>query len=160
MEVKGDEVDNILRDKIKLYEHLGITIVEINSHKAHFHVSLEKNLNHKGTAFGGSLYATGVMAAYALVLAGLKHYQISTDNIVISKGEISYLRPVDTDFDVIASFPYADDEEAFYNEIKTRKRAKKTVKVQILAGGGEGNAVADRDGSLKASLSGVFVVNA
>ena len=150
MEVKGREVDNILRDKIKLYEHLGITIVDINSHKAHFHVSLEKNLNHKGTAFGGSLYATGVMAAYALVLAGLKHHQIVTENIVISKGEISYHRPVETDFEVIASFSSPEEEESFYRKIKTDKRGKKTVGVQILADGG----------SLKASLSGVFVVNA
>lgn len=157
MEVKGAEVDSILRDKIKLYEHLGITIIEISSHKAHFHVSLEKNLNHKGTAFGGSLYATGVMAAYALVLAGLKHYQIATDNIVISRGEISYLRPVDTDFNVIASFPDEGDEQSFYNEIKTKKRAKKTVQVQILAAADGG---IEEGGSLKASLSGVFVVNA
>lgn len=150
MEVKGEEIDNILRDKIKLYEHLGIEVLEITSHKAHFRVSLEKNLNHKGTAFGGSLYATGVMSAYALVLAGLKHYQIATDNIVISKGEISYLRPVDTDFDVIASFDSLAQEENFFAQLKKSKRTKDTVKVQIL---GEG-------GSLKASLFGTFVVNA
>lgn len=150
MEVNGQEIDFILRDKIKLYEHLGIQVVEINSHRTHFHVSLAKNLNHKGTAFGGSIYAAGVMAAYALVLAGLKNYQISTENIVISKGEISYLRPVDTDFEVVASFSSQESEQSFYEELKTHKRVKGSVRVQIL---GEG-------GSLKALLSGVFVVRA
>lgn len=150
MEVKGEEIDNILRDKIKLYEHLGIEVLEITSHKAHFRVSLEKNLNHKGTAFGGSIYATGVMCAYALVLAGLKHYHIATDNIVIAKGDISYLRPVDTDFDVVASFQSLQQEQNFFSQLQKNKRVKDVVKVQIL---GEG-------GSLKASLSGTFVVKA
>lgn len=150
MEVKGEELENIFRDKIKLYEHLGIEILEATSDKAHFRVSLEKNLNHKGTAFGGSLYAAGVMAAYALILAGLKQHGISTDNIVISKGEISYLRPVDSDFEVLATFSSEEQGEKFYSEINTNKRAKEIVKVQIL---GEG-------GSLRALLSGTFVVNA
>ncbi|QDK38224.1 YiiD C-terminal domain-containing protein [Bdellovibrio sp. NC01] len=150
MEVKGQELEAILRDKIKLYEHLGIEVVEITSSKVHFRVSLEKNLNHKGTAFGGSLYATGVMSAYALVLAGLKHYHINTDNIVIAKGEISYYRPVDTDFDVVARFKNLQQEEAFFSELKQKNRVKDVVEVQILGDGG----------SLKASLSGTFVVNA
>ncbi|WII71678.1 YiiD C-terminal domain-containing protein [Bdellovibrio sp. 22V] len=148
MEVNAEELIATLKNKITLYEHLGIEVLEINSEKVRFRVSLEKNKNHKGTAFGGSQYATAVMAAYALVLAGLHARQIPTENIVIAKGDIQYLRPVESDFEIICAFPSREEENAFYDELVKNKKVKGTLKSQIVADGG----------SLKAVLTGVFVV--
>ncbi|MBO9667160.1 MAG: YiiD C-terminal domain-containing protein [Bdellovibrio sp.] len=148
MEVNSQDLIQILSDNIKLYEHLGIEVQELNSHRAVFKVSLEKNLNHKGTAFGGSLYASGVLSAYALVLAGLKHYKIDTENIVIAKGSIEYHRPVETDFEIRCAFKDEAEEKNFYKELQEKKRVRADLHVQIL---GEG-------GSLRASLVGAFVV--
>ena len=148
MEVNAAELISILKDKIVLYEHLGIEVLEINSHRVRFLVSLAKSRNHKGTAFGGSLYATAVMAAYALVLAGLQARKIATENIVIAKGEIEYLRPVETDFEVRCEFPSLEAEDDFFNTLVAQGRTKGSLKSHILAVGG----------SRKASLTGVFVV--
>jgi thioesterase domain-containing protein len=148
VEVNSQELVKILSDNIKLYEHLGITVQELNSHRAVFKVSLQKNLNHKGTAFGGSLYATGVMSAYALVLAGLKAYKIPTENIVIAKGSIEYHRPVETDFEVHCAFKNIEQEKSFYSELQSTGRVKAELQVQILGDGG----------SRRASLTGLFVV--
>lgn len=151
MEVNPRELVEILRNKIALYEHLGIEVLAMNTHEVRFRVSLEKSYNHKGTAFGGSLYATGVLAAYALVLAGLHERKIDTENIVIAKGEISYLRPVDTDFEVVCTFPTIEKENKFFDDLVKEGRVKGTLRAQIVGLGG------DR-GSLKASLTGTFVV--
>lgn len=148
MEVNSAELIAILKDKITLYEHLGIDVREISASRVHFHVSLAKNRNHKGTAFGGSLYAVGVLAAYALALAGLKKRHLDTENIVIAKGEIQYLRPVETDFEVVSEFPSEEEEEAFYSDLQAKGRVRGKIRSQILADGG----------SLKASLVGDFVV--
>ena len=148
MEVDSQELISILQDKIALYEHLGIAVLELNSSKVRFRVSLEKNRNHKGTAFGGSLYATAVLAAYALVLAGLKARGIPTENIVIAKGEIQYFKPVDTDFEVVCEFPSVQEQDDFFAALVKSGRTKGPLKSHILA----------RGGSLKASLTGVFVV--
>lgn len=148
MEIDSQEMIAILKDKIALYEHLGIEVTRIRSEEVRFRVSLERSRNHKGTAFGGSLYATAVLAAYALVLAGLKERKIPTENIVIAKGEIQYFRPVDTDFEIICRFPSPAKEDAFYEELLKHGRVRGSLTSQIL---GEG-------GSLKASLTGVFVV--
>ncbi|XGC79608.1 YiiD C-terminal domain-containing protein [Bdellovibrio bacteriovorus] len=150
MEVNPLELSEILRNKIALYEHLGIEVLTMGPHEVRFRVALEKNYNHKGTAFGGSLYATGVMAAYAMVLTGLHERKINTENIVISKGEIEYLRPVDTDFEIICRFPSLEEENAFYDELKEKGRVKAKLESQIV-GLGPGR-------SLKASLIGTFVV--
>ncbi|WP_413584528.1 YiiD C-terminal domain-containing protein [Bdellovibrio sp. HCB274] len=152
MEVNTQDFIQVLADNIKLYEHLGITVQELSSQRVVFKVSLEKNLNHKGTAFGGSLYATGVLSAYALVLAGLKHHQINTENIVIAKGVIEYHRPIDSDFTIVCEFPDAASEQQFYQELKDKQRVRRDLQVHIFKEGGS-------DGrSLGASLLGSFVV--
>ncbi|WP_413293521.1 YiiD C-terminal domain-containing protein [Bdellovibrio sp. HCB185ZH] len=161
MEINTQDLIQILSDNIKLYEHLGITVETLNSHRAVLKVDLQKNLNHKGTAFGGSLYATGVMSAYALVLAGLKYYKLETENIVIAKGVIEYLRPIDSDFRILCEFPNLEEEKSFYQELQDKKRVRRDLKVQIFKGGGsEGLSLGTAPGSgvLGASLVGSFVV--
>ena len=137
----------LLKDKIKLYEHLGLEVVELTSSSVRFRVSLEENLNHKGTAFGGSIYAAAVLSAYALVLHGLRERKIPTDNIVIQKGEIQYLKPIESDFEVVCAFPNQDFANDFYNRLETTGRVKDTltVKAQIA-------------NDTKATLKGTFVV--
>lgn len=149
MEVKQQqELIRTLREKIALYEPLGIEVVTIGGGEVRLRVPLDKNYNHKGTAFGGSLYAAAVMGAYALVFAGLKERGIATENIVIAKGEIHYLRPVDSDFEVRCRFPDKATEEKFYQDLVTHKRVRGLITSHII-GGGE---------SLKASFEGLFVV--
>lgn len=148
MEVNVQELIALLKDKITLYQHLGIEVLEMSSSRVRFKVALEKNRNHKGTAFGGSLYATGVLAAYALALAGLRGRGIPTENIVIAKGDIQYLRPVTTDFEIVSEFPSPQEEDAFFQDVKAKGRARGNIHSQIFSEGG----------SLCASLTGVFVV--
>lgn len=142
-----DKLVETLREKIKLFDHLGIQVHELTPHGIHFRVSLEDNTNHKGTAFGGSLYSVAVTAAYALVLHGLRERNIATENIVIQKGQIQYLKPVESDFDVYCSFPSDQEAETFYNTLKTHQRVRDELSVRI-----------EVAGDLKALLKGVFVV--
>lgn len=148
MEVNSQELIQTLQNKITLFRHLGITVKEMTGDRVHFHVDLQKNLNHKGTAFGGSLYATAVLAAYGLVLAGLKEKNITTENIVIAKGAIEYLRPVQTNFEIICEFSDPSVKDQFYSDLIANKRVRGAVKSQIFADGG----------SLKAEFEGSFVV--
>jgi thioesterase domain-containing protein len=161
VEINTQDLIQILSDNIKLYNHLGITVETLSSQRAVLKVDLEKNLNHKGTAFGGSLYATGVLSAYALVLAGLKHHHIDTENIVIAKGVIEYHRPVDSDFRIVCEFASLAEEQSFYQELKDKKRVRRDLKVYIFKdGGSEGlsRGVIPDSALLGASLVGSFVV--
>ncbi|KYG63153.1 hypothetical protein AZI86_15715 [Bdellovibrio bacteriovorus] len=148
MEVNSQDIINTLKKKIALYEHLGIQSVNIEPHRVSFKVSLAKNTNHKGTAFGGSIYAVAVLASYAMVLTGLKARGIPTEDIVIAKGDIQYIEPVETDFEVVCEFPDTRSEHDFYEELRAAGKVRGALHSYILAEGG----------SRKASLKGVFVV--
>jgi len=148
VEVSSQNIIQNLHDKITLFKHLGIEPLNITSKEVRFRVALGMSRNHKGTAFGGSLYADAVLAAYTLVLAGLRERGIPTENIVIARGEIEYLRPVDSDFEILCQFPSDDVEETFFSELKAKGKGRTTLTSQVLGAGG----------SLKASLTGVFVV--
>ncbi len=142
------EILRTLHDKITLFPHLGVTFNEVSSSRVVIHVDLQKNLNHKGTAFGGSLYTTAVVTAYALVLAGLRTHKISTENIVIAKGGIEYLRPVTTNFEIICEFPASRGEADFYAELSAKGRGRQSLGAHIM----------DSGGSLCAVFEGSFVV--
>lgn len=148
MEINSQDLINTLKTKITLYEHLGIKSVTATAHQVRFQVSLKNNENHKGTAFGGSLYAVAVLASYAMVLAGLRARGIPTDDIVIAKGDIHYLLPVESDFEVVCEFSSVRAENDFYEELRAQGRVRGHLTSYILADGG----------SRKASLNGVFVV--
>lgn len=150
MEINSSEIIATLQEKISLYEHLGIESVQVSPHEVRLKVSLAKNKNHKGTAFGGSLYAVAVLASYAMVLTGLKARNLNTEDIVIAKGEITYLRPVEGDFEVVCGFDSLALEAEFYETLKVQGRVKAALTSYIVDGGG----------SRKASLKGVFVVKA
>ena len=137
-----------LENKIVLYKHLGIEFKQISSGRIHLLVDLEKNSNHKGTAFGGSLYTAAVISAYALVLAGLRTRSILTENIVIAKGSMDYRRPVDEDFDVVCEYASAEEEKSFFEDLIKQGSARREIKAYVNSSGG----------SLRAEFSGTFVV--
>lgn len=145
--MEREEIAQHLSDQIRLYQHLGLEAVEISSTITKFKAKLSENLNHKGTAFGGSLYAIGVLSAYALIFATLKEHQLHTEDIVIAKGEIKYLRPVDRDFEVSCGFKTQYELEEFVENLREQKKVRQELRVEITC--------ADQ---VCASLQGLFVV--
>jgi len=65
---------------------------------------LDKNINDKGTAFGGSLYNLCVIAGWGMAHLKAKELSLSGD-IVVAKGEINYLSPLTERLVAVASTP-------------------------------------------------------
>lgn len=137
-----------LNREIPLTRHLGFEIVEASPKRVHLKARLDENINHKGTAFGGSIYTLSVLTAYSLVYLGLDQEKIQTNNIVIQKGEIKYLKPVTADFDIICEFKGQDLYEKFFHSLARWNKVRETLKVQVLC-----------KGAVCAQLEGVFVVH-
>lgn len=142
-----EELLEKLQKDIPLSRHLGFQILVATPTKIHLHANLAENINHKGTGFGGSIYALAVLSAYSLVYIGLHKEKINTNNIVIQRGDIQYLVPVTGDFDIICEFKNEDIYQKFYKYLRRWNKAREILKVQILC-----------EGKLCATLDGTFVV--
>lgn len=68
---------------------------------------LSENINDKGTAFGGSLYNLCVIAGWGMTQLKAEELGLKGD-IVVAKGEISYLRPLTARLIATAYTPAAD----------------------------------------------------
>jgi thioesterase domain-containing protein len=136
-----------LNRDIPVSKFLGFDFVEATPTRVHIRARLTENINHKGTAFGGSLYTLSVLAAYSLVYLGVEKEKIPTNNIVIQKGDIQYLAPVHSDFEVVCEFNGPKAYVKFYDDLQRWKKVRELIKVQVIC-----------QGKLCAKLDGVFVV--
>ncbi|MBW8310382.1 MAG: thioesterase domain-containing protein [Candidatus Paracaedibacteraceae bacterium] len=106
--------DSLTQLETYLYEHiplsvaLGVKAVEASCHQVVLTAPMTPNINHKQTAFGGSLHAVATLACWSLMYLNLKEFPHFTD-IVISKSEVNYICPVTTDFTVECSIENQSD---------------------------------------------------
>nr|WP_314901124.1 YiiD C-terminal domain-containing protein [uncultured Deefgea sp.] len=82
-----------LHEEIPLTREIGISVITASPQFVELSAPLSPNINHKCTAFGGSLYAVAVLAGWSLVFARL-HAASLHAHIVIQDAQIEYLLPV------------------------------------------------------------------
>lgn len=134
-----------LADHIPLSVALGIQVEACGPDEVVLRLPLAPNRNHQGTAFGGSLAAGTIGAAWCLTVLRLAAEGIDA-RVVIQREEMEFVAPVDGDFTVRAWSPAPDAWEAFRTTLARRRRAR--IRVE---------AVAERDGRVGARLAGWFV---
>ena len=61
------ELENVLHSEIPLTREIGIEVVDYTGDSLTLKAPLEKNINHKCTAFGGSLYSVSVLSGWGLI---------------------------------------------------------------------------------------------
>src|SRR5262247_202907 len=73
---------------------------------------LAANSNHKGTAFGGSLFSLAVLAGWGLLALKLEERNLHAE-LVIQDSHVEYLAPVRGDFSARATLPEASEFDRF-----------------------------------------------
>lgn len=82
-----------LHEEIPLTRDIGIQVIEATPQRVQLSAPLSPNINHKCTAFGGSLYAVAVLAGWSMVFVRLHAAGIHA-HIVIQDAQIDYVLPV------------------------------------------------------------------
>jgi thioesterase domain-containing protein len=111
-------LQHTLNHEIPLTQALGIEVLEVTEDSVTLQAPLESNINHKSTAFGGSLYSLSVLAGWGLIFSRLKALNLQA-HIVIQESNIQYLRPVKQD--LLASCGISS-EKAFKRSIEMFRR--------------------------------------
>lgn len=84
-----------LLNEIPLTQAMGIEVKIVTKNSITLVAPLGNNINHKCTAFGGSLYSVAVLSGWGLLFTQLSLLNIQA-HIVIQESDIKYIHPVTT----------------------------------------------------------------
>lgn len=135
--MKAQLLEDLLRKEIPISQAMGFHDLKLHTdpidqtESLTVTLPLEPNRNHKGTLFGGSLYAGSALACYGLFLMRLRDQGIQSNDLVIAKGEIKYLAPVNQDASIRAQWPSLQEMELFFKTLQTKKKARIPMTAEI-----------------------------
>ena len=95
-----------LRRDMPITRALGLRVVGHEGGGLVLSSPLEPNINHKGTAFAGSLNATATLAGWGTIWLALREHGIRS-HVVIQDSTVHYFRPVTGDFTARCKAPSA-----------------------------------------------------
>ena len=91
---------------------------------------LAPNSNHKGSAFGGSLFALAVLAGWAWASRYLAARELSAD-AVIQESSMRFLAPVHGDLRASVAVPCAAEIDKFYRMLVRAGRGRIRLHVEL-----------------------------
>lgn len=128
------EVEAYLHEHIPLSRALGVRVERLDDAGVRLVAPLEPNLNHRGTGFGGSLSALGVLAGWALVHAGLRRE--GTDaHLVIARHEVDFTAPAEGALEAWSPAPRPEAWADFLRVHRRRGRARIDVEGELRSAG-------------------------
>lgn len=131
------EITAYIHEHIPLTSHLGAVVDFYDGNTVSMSAPLKPNLNHRNTAFGGSISALGILSGWTLLFLKLKETGIQ-NRLVIQKSNFDFQDPVAGDFKATCSLPENELWERFTKTLTKRGRARITVKSTVDSTSGSG----------------------
>jgi thioesterase domain-containing protein len=91
---------------------------------------LEPNINIYGVAFGGSIYSMCALSGWGLLVMGLQEQGLDP-RIMITGGEIEYVKPVKQTINAVSSFSSEKNFPTFADTCRDKRKARIKVPVQV-----------------------------
>ena len=117
---------------------MGVQVISAEPEFVCLRAPLEPNLNHRATAFGGSLSALAILCCWVSVRLQVEGIE-PIPQIVIQKNSIRYLRSVDDAFEASCRAPQSDEWrrllDAYRRHRMGRIRLEAELKVNNLLAG-------------------------
>jgi thioesterase domain-containing protein len=127
------QTEQIIHNKIPISKEMGISLERYDATGLVIKAPLQKNINHKQTAFGGSLNAVAVLSCWAFLYLLVNQIDETHPQIVIQKSSIRYLHPVTTDFEAVCEWPTAAQIAFFQKMYYRKKKARIELTAKISA---------------------------
>lgn len=126
------ELQNVLHIEIPITRRIGIQVEHCDSDCIILTAPLDPNINHKCTAFGGSLYSVAVLAGWSLIYYNLKHHHLD-GHIVIQHSDIDYIRPVEDQIRAECRLQKSDSFLRFLKTYQRKGRARISLQVNVIS---------------------------
>jgi thioesterase domain-containing protein len=127
------KLEQTLHAEIPLTRAMGVCVAQFNAAGLTLRAPLAPNINHKSTAFGGSLATLATLAGWGLLQLLLREQRPVT--VVIQESSVRYLRPVAEYLQAICSMPQARELDKFLRTLTRTGMARIELEVSIPAGG-------------------------
>lgn len=134
-----------LHRQIPLSAAMHVSVVSATLDSVVLSAPLEPNINHKRTAFGGSVSALGILAAWSIVHLRLAAEGLDSE-VVIQSNRMDYERPILGSFTAASSLADPSAWPAFAKLLARRKRARI-----------EARSLLTYEGEVAGNLTGRFV---
>jgi thioesterase domain-containing protein len=121
--------EKILKN-IPILKSMGAKVIDVSEQLAILKFPLHENHNHKGTVFGGSLYSSCTAACYTLIYFLQMESNLLDRDLVITQGNIQYIRPVGSDFFVEAKVDLKSWNDVV-DSLKKKKPRRLNMHVEI-----------------------------
>ncbi len=141
------DLRDYLLTHIPLTAAMGVEVHDERPERVALSAPLAPNVNHQGTAFGGSVAALATLAAWSL--AQLRAWQTGEDiTLVIRDSRLEYLQPVTGELVAVCEF---DDEPAWQRAL-ARLRERGRARLELAS------RLEDAAGAAAARFRGTFVL--
>ncbi|MBZ2169996.1 MULTISPECIES: YiiD C-terminal domain-containing protein [Marinobacter] len=146
-----DLLQRRINDQIPISRTLGVRLEFWDGQTLIVSAPLLPNRNHQGTGFGGSVYSVAVTGAWGLTELVLS--DLGLDGVVvIQKGSIDYLLPVDTDFYVICRLPGGEVSDRFRKSLARYGKGRLDLVAEVHCGHPHRRPASDAVAVLEARL--------
>ncbi|MFY4805739.1 thioesterase domain-containing protein [Aliarcobacter butzleri] len=125
-------LENKLHNEIPLTKFMDLKITKYDEKELITLAPLNKNINDKGTAFGGSLATLTIISGWSICWLISKELEINSENIVVIKNEHSYRKPVTKELICHTKRPTKDEIENLKNKLLLKKSASIKISSQII----------------------------
>lgn len=140
-------LENKLHNEIPLTKFMDLKITKYDEKELITIAPLNKNINDKGTAFGGSLATLTIISGWSICWLISKELEINSENIVVIKNEHSYRKPVTKELICYTKRPTKDEIENLKNKLLLKKSASIKISSQII-----------EDGEICVDFTGYYVI--
>jgi len=122
-EIQLKVMETYLHEHIPITAHFGVKVKAFDKSSIRLSAPLAANINHRDTAFGGSLSSIGILAGWSMI-----HFTLTAlglpSRIVIQNSNTDFRAPGDGDFDALATLPDQEEWERFCSMLKRKGRAR------------------------------------
>lgn len=129
-----NRLEQLITEKMPITQHLQFSLSAGERDEIIASAPLKANLNHMGSAFGGSISMLTTLTGWAMVhtlLDDMRHQA----QILIQESDIEYLQPIREDLRVICERPDTSAVERFRHMLDRWGKARLELKCKIYEAG-------------------------